>query len=185
MHKARKQKFQNRRPTRSSSVNSHPTCELRLVLELIRIGVFLLRIRSRTADEVGLEALAEVVHADEGVDDGQDDENDGEDGKGGQRAAHGDVILAVARLVDPDELEEKVGQAAEVEENDANDAEAVLALGEEGGAQQDSDGDGDGGDMQAELEVLDAVDDDKELHRETQEEEKVKLEHGDVDLGGN
>ena len=81
-----------------------------------------------------LEARAKVVHADEGVDDGQDDEEDGQDGKGGQRPADGVVVLAVARLVDAHQLEEEVGQAAKVQQDDEAHADPVLASGEEGGA---------------------------------------------------
>ena len=88
----------------------------------------------------------------------------------------------MAGLIDADQLEEEVGQTTEVEQDDEADAETVLAPREEGGAQQDADGDGDRGDVQAQLEVFDAVDDDEELDGEAQEEKEVEFEEGDVDL---
>ncbi len=129
-----------------------------------------------------LEPRAKVAHANEGVDDGQNDEQDGQDGKGRQRAPDGFVVLAVVGLVDAHQLEEEVGQAAKVQKDDEADANPVLAAREEGGAEEDGDGDRDGSNVEAQLEVFHAVDDNEELHGEAEEEEKVKLEQGDVDL---
>lgn len=131
---------------------------------------------------MGLEPLAEVVHADETVGDGQNNEDDGENGEGSQGTADGKVVLAVTWLIDTDKLEEEVGKAAKVEQNNEAGAEAVFALGEKGGTQQDSNGDWDGGNVQAELDILQAVNDDEELNGEAEEEEKIELEQGDVNL---
>lgn len=131
---------------------------------------------------MSLEPLTEVAHADERVDDGKDDQEDGQHSECGQRPAYSQVVLVMAGLIDADQLEEEVGQTTEVEQDDEADAETVLAPREEGGAQQDADGDGDRGDVQAQLEVFDAVDDDEELDGEAQEEKEVEFEEGDVDL---
>ena len=171
------------KPRWPALVDRHPTGKRRLlVVHLVRVGVLLLRVWALGTEEVRLEPRAEVVHADEGVDDGQDDEHDGQDGKGRQRPPDGVVVLAVAGLVDAHQLEEEVGEAAKVGQDDEAHADLVLAAGEEGGAEEDSDGDGDGGDVEAQLDVVEAVDDDEELHGKAEEEEKVKLEQGDVDL---
>lgn len=170
-------------PAAHSSVDGHPTGQRRLlVVQLVRVGVLLLRVRALGPEQVLAQPRAEVAHADEGIDDGQDDEDDGQHGKGRQRAAHGVVVLAVARLVDAHQLEEEVGQAAKVEQDDQHDAEPVLALREEGGAEQDGDGHGDGGDVQAELDAVDVRDDDDELDREAEEEEEVEFQQSDVNL---
>lgn len=126
--------------------------------------------------------VAEVIHTDEGVGDSQDDEDDSENGKRSKGATDGVVAPTVSRLVDADELEKEVGEAAKVEQDDEAHADAVFAAGKEGGAQQDHNGDGNGGDVQAEFDIVEAVDDDEELHGEPEEEEEIKLEKRDVDL---
>lgn len=164
-------------------VDRHPARQLGLdVAEADRVGVGLLLLIGALLEQVGLEAGAKVVHADEGVDDGQDDEQDGQHREGRQGAAHGDVVVPEAGLVDADELEEEVGEAAKVEGDDGDHAGFDLTAGEEGGEQQDGDGDGDGGDGQAQLEVRLARHDDEELDREAEEEEEIELKESDVDL---
>lgn len=166
------------------SVNRHATRQLRrLILQLVRVGVLLLDVAAVRLEQVVLEALAKVVHADEGVGDGQDDEQDRHDGKGRQRLADGLVVLHVAGLVDAHELEEEVGKPGKKEQNDEAHAKLVLALGEEGGKDEDADGNGDRRESEAELGVRLACDDDEELHREAEEEEEIKLEEGNVNLG--
>jgi len=166
------------------SVNRHTARQLRVlhVLQAVRVGIGLLRVGAGLLEQVVLKPVAKVGHADEGVDDGQDDEQDGDDGKGRQAPGHGGVREGVARLVDAHELEEEVREAAEVEQDDARRADVVLVPGEEGRGQEDDDGDGDGRDGQAELDVGDVPDDDEKLYRETEEEEEVKLQEGDVNL---
>ncbi len=68
------------------------------------------------ARDMRLQPLAEIRRAHACVDNGQDDEDDGENGEGGKGPAHGIENFAVfAGLVHTDELEEKVGEAGEVE----------------------------------------------------------------------
>ena len=130
-----------------------------------------------------LEPLAKVVHADEGVGDGEDDEQDRHDGKGRKRLLNRLVEVPVARLEDAHELEEEVGEAGKVEEDDEAHAELVLALSEKGGKDQDADRNGDGRECQAELGIWLTVDDDQELHGKAEEEEEIELEEGNVNLG--
>jgi len=134
--------------------------------------------------DVHLEALAEVVHADEGVDDGEDDEDNSKHGKGRQGPLHGHVVVPEEGLVDADELEEEVAEAGEVEDDGEHHAKLDLAAGKEGGEEENGDGDGDGGRRQDVLGILDVLDDDEELDSEAEEEEEIELEEGDVDLRG-
>lgn len=81
-----------------------------------------------------LEPGAKVAHADEAVDDGQDDEENGQDSKGCQRLLDGFVILFMTGLVNADELEEEVRERAEVQDDGQRHSNLVLALRKEGGA---------------------------------------------------
>jgi hypothetical protein len=167
-----------------SLVNRHSTGQLGFdVVQADRVRVLLLLILlTREGDNVRLEARAKVAHADNGIRDCGEDEEDGDDGKGRHGAADGAVKLPVARLVDADELEDKVREGDEVDEDDDAHAGLVLAAGEKGGEQEDGDCDGDGSNGEAEFRVDLVDDDDDELDREAEEEEKVELEQGNVDL---
>lgn len=128
------------------------------------------------------EAGAEVVHADDGVDDGHDDEQNGDDGEGGERLSNGEVRRSAAGLVDTEELEDEVGETAKVEDNNADHARLVLPLGEESSSNQNGNRDRNGGNRKSEFGIgLDSDDDDK-LNDETQEEEEIELEQGNVNL---
>jgi len=84
-------------------VNRHAARQLGLlVLQLIRVGVLLLRVRAAGLDEVISEALAKVTHADEGIDDGEEDEKDGHDREGRERLPNRHVVVFVAGLVNTD-----------------------------------------------------------------------------------
>lgn len=169
-----------------SLINRHPTrhCRLLHLAQADRVEVVLLLVLGPPATlQVRLQPLAKVHHADDGVGDRKQDQHDGDDGEGGERLAHREVELRVAGLVDAHQLEDEVGQRAEVAHHHEERAEGVLATDEEGGPDEDDNGDGDDGDGEAELEVLGlVVDHDQELHHEAEEEEEVELEQGDVDL---
>jgi hypothetical protein len=132
--------------------------------------------------QVILQALTKIAHADEGIDDGKDDEDDGHDRKCRERLPDRHVILLRMGLVDAHQLEKEVCESAKVEEDDCNHAGSILALSEEGSKQQDCNRDGDGGGRKAELILSLSRDDDEELHGEAKEEEEIKLQQGDVDL---
>ncbi len=68
--------------------------------------------------------------------------------------------------------------------DDCEHADPILSSRPETSKHEDDDRHGNGGDGEAELGVLGFLgdDDDDELHGEAQEEEKVKLEQGDIDL---
>lgn len=169
-------------PTSRPLVNRHPARHLGLhVLKADRVEIGAL-VGTLWLEEVLLEALAKVAHADDGVDDGENDQEDGDDGESGQRPADGHVVLAVSRLVDADQLEDEVAQSTEIEDDDGDNAQLVLAAGEVGGADEDGDGDGDGSGGEGVLDDLDVADNDEELNGEAEEKEKVELEEGNVDL---
>lgn len=130
-----------------------------------------------------LQPLPKVRHADNRIRNRQQDQQDRDDGERRERLSDRPVERLGVGLVDADELEDEVGEGAEVADHDEEGAEGILAADEEGGGDEDDDGDGDDGDGEAELEVLGlVVDDDQELDHEAEEEEEVELEEGDVDL---
>jgi hypothetical protein len=116
------------------------------ILQVIRVGVCLLLAAPRIPEQVVLEPFIKVVHAHESVHDRQDDQQDGDDRKSRQGSRHRLVVLLVAGLVDSHQLEQEIGQPAEVEQDDARAAEAVLVPRELRGGEEDQDRNGDGGD---------------------------------------
>lgn len=164
------------------SVNGHPASQLGFdVGHVDRVGVGLL-LELTWRQKVGLESGAEVAHADDGIGDGENDEQNGDDGKRGEGLSNGKVILLVSGLVDSDELENEVGQAAEVENDDDDLADLVLPTSEVGSGEQNGDGDWDGSNGQCEFGVVLLSNDDDELNDETEEEEEIELEQRNVDL---
>jgi hypothetical protein len=131
---------------------------------------------------VSLEARAKVAHADDGVDNGEENEEDGDDGKGGQRSANGEVSVLISRLVYSANLEDEVRKSSEIEDDDANHAGLVLPPGEVCGGQQDGNGDRNGGASQGELRIVLPSDNDDKLHNVAKEEEEVKLKQRNVNL---
>lgn len=110
--------FDGHPPARSTS---HPVPRIPAVAVIRHLGhvairqllLFALHLPAR---DMRLQPLAEVCRAHACVDDGQDDEDDGENGEGGEGPADGIEDFAMfAGLVHADELEEKVGEAGEVE----------------------------------------------------------------------
>ena len=130
---------------------------------------------------MALKTGIEVSHANQGVDDCEENEDDCEYGKCGQGPTHRHVVLPVPGLIDANELEEKVSQSCQIEANDGDDANLVLAAGEEGGENKYDDTEWDGSNGEPKLKVL-VIDNDEKLNRETEEKEKIKLEESDVNL---
>ena len=74
--------------------------------------------------DVWLEALVKVVRAQTGRDNGADEQQNGEDGKGSQRLASRLVVLLAGGVGDihSNELEEEVAHGNEVDDDDADHA---------------------------------------------------------------
>lgn len=165
------------------SVDRHPARQLRLlILHLERVVGLLLLIPPGGSNQMVPQAGAEVGHADECVDNGEDDQEDGQDGECCQTPFDCLVMGGMGRLVDTDKLEEEVGEGAEIEYDDTCHADLDLSSDEEGGHQEDDDGNGNSDDGQGEFGIGLAGDDDEELHGKSEEEEEIKLQEGDVDL---
>lgn len=98
-------------------------------------------------------AGAKVVHADECVGDGQNDEDDGENRERRERPRRSLVLLLVAGLVNANQLEEEIRQGSEVENDDRAHANLVFATDEEGSEEQDRNCDRNSHERQAELGV--------------------------------
>ncbi len=131
------------------------------------------------------QTLAEIEHTDQGIEDGQYDKEDREDGKGRKRLSDRHVILRMERVVDSGQLEDEVRQSSEVKKHDDNHARLDLAPGEEGSEEKDSNGYRDSGSGQTDFDCTLPGDDDEELDGETDEEEEIELQEGDVHLVGN
>lgn len=163
-------------------VDGHAASHLGLdVLEADRVEVGSL-LGFLGLEDVLLETSAKVAHANDGVDNGQDDEEDGDDSEGRQRLPHGHVELPVVWLVDAHELEDEVAQATEVQNDDNDHTDLLLSPGEESGADENRNGNRDGGSSQSVLHNLDIAHDDKELDGESEEEEEIEFKESDVDL---
>ena len=80
-----------------------------------------------------LQAFVEVAHAYCGVDNGKEDENDRYHRKTGEVLPDGKVVGFVAWLVHPGELEDEIGQTAEVADKCHNHADDALPTGPESG----------------------------------------------------
>ena len=106
-------------------INRHPTARLSsthgrhtklLLIHLPTIIDILISLLARA--QVRLQALVEIVHAPDGVDNGEDEHQDGDDGEEGERVAGGFVVIyaCLVAAVHTEQLEEKVGQTAKVQD---------------------------------------------------------------------
>lgn len=129
-----------------------------------------------------LQTGAKVHHAHHTVDDGNDNQNDGDDREGGHRLLDGLVESALGRVINSGQLENEVGEAAEVEDHDENHAPLPFPSSKPCCTKEDGDCDGDGRTGQAEFNVSLAADNDEELNGEADEEEEIELQKGNIDL---
>lgn len=129
-----------------------------------------------------LQSRSKVHHANDGVDDGENDEKNGNDSEGSERLLHGLIRILELGRVDSDQFEDEVAEAAQVEDDDHDHAHLVLLISEVGSAEQDENGDRDSGDGQSKFGIALLGNDDDELDDEAQEEEEIELQESDVDL---
>ncbi len=78
-------------------------------------ALFLLGVDPSFGD-VRHEPPTEIVHADAGIDDGEDDQNHRNHGEGRQIRSEVDVLLLLRGLIHPDQLEQEIGQAGKVQD---------------------------------------------------------------------
>lgn len=116
---------------------------------------------------MGLESLVEVAHANDGVYQGKDDQQDGNDGEGCEGLADGLIRVFVVGLVDANQFEDKIGQAAQEKKHDTNCASLVLSAGEVGCGKENYNRNRDGCDGESKLGVRLLRDDDDKLDDET------------------
>ena len=131
-----------------------------------------------------LQALVEVVGAQACCNNGDDEQEDCENGKGSQRLAGWLVVLLAVCIGDPhsDELEQEVAQGDEVDDDNADHTSNGLAADPPRGKEQKKESDNEGGSGEDQFNGLCVFDDDQKLDGEGQKEEEVKLEEGDVNL---
>lgn len=131
---------------------------------------------------MGLKTHVEVAQADDAVGDGKEDEKDGNDGEGSEGPADSTVMVPPFGLVNANELKDEVAQGAVIKDEYNDHANLVLFAREPTRGDKNENGDWDSGDSKREFGILLVRDNNDELDDETEEEEKVKLEKGDVDL---
>lgn len=129
-----------------------------------------------------LEALTKVVHADNGVEDGKQNEENRNDSKGCEGFGNGRVGVLVAWLVDTDKLEKKIAETAKKENGNCNHSWLVFAASEECSGEKDDNRNGNSGDGQGEFNIGGVGDNDDKLDNESKEEEEIELEQSNVDL---
>lgn len=129
-----------------------------------------------------LQATVEVAHANDAIDNGEDDEQNRDDREGSEGLSNSNVVLSVPRLINSNQLEDEVCEAAKIEDKDYCHAGLVFLLCEVGSCKQNANRDGYRGNRQCKLGVGGLGDNDNELNDEPEEKEKVKLEQCDVDL---
>jgi len=170
---------------RRKLVNLHPLVWLRSGYRWHLRAVCLVA-RHRLLVDVRLEALVEVVCADARNDNGHEEQDDGQNGKGGQRLAGWLVVLLAVQVCDvhADELEEEVGKRDEIDDDAAHHAGNRFAAHPKGSGKEQEKGDDEGGRSEDDLNRGSLFDDDEELDCEGEEEEEVELEQGNVNLAG-
>lgn len=129
-----------------------------------------------------LEALVEVRRAYACVDDCKNNQDDGDNSEAGQVLSDGHVIGLVALLIHPSKLENEVSQSAEEEEDGNDHSKDILATRPEGCHEQNYNSNGDSGDCQAIFRISETRNNDKELHRKSEEEEEIEFEQSNVNL---
>lgn len=134
---------------------------------------------------MGLEALVEVVCAYTSDNNGKEKEKNGEDSKSSQRLARWPILGLTVKIgnVHANELEQEVAEGNEIENDDGNHASNRLAAHPPSCEEEKEKRDDEGRSSKSQFDSLCVFDDDKELHSEGQEEEEIKLEYGDVNLG--
>jgi hypothetical protein len=157
----------------------------RVVPSFVRVALVLVSDYSSSLN-MRFQALVEVCRTPCAVDDGHDQQQERDDGKSCQTFPRRLVVLhsfRVARVVHAYELEKEVSHGREVEDDRAAHSQGGLAPGEPCSRKQDGDGDGDSGNGESKFNVggMLANHDDK-LYCESEDEEKVELEEGNVNL---
>lgn len=128
------------------------------------------------------QTLVEVQRAHYGISDGKYHEDECDDRETGQVFPDRQIGVAIRRLIHPDKLEYEVSSAAEVQDDCNNHAKQVFSSSWPCCCEQNQDGDGNSGNGEHSLASIDLVNDDQELNREPEEEEKVKFQEGNIDL---
>jgi hypothetical protein len=166
------------------SINLHPLARCgsayRWHLGVVGLAVVL----NGLVVDVRLEALVKIVCAHACNNDGENEKENSEDGKGGQRLARGLVVVLAVKVgnVHAHELEQEVGHGDEVDDDDGNHASNRFASDPPSGEEEEEEGDDQGDGSEGEFDRFCVFDDNEELHGEGEEEEEVELEEGDVNL---
>lgn len=174
---------ERRRCCRFVLIDRHPTrCIPWFEIVHVDTARILLLDIDRLLEKVGLETALEVVHAYECIGDGADNQHDGYHSKCCQTLSYRHVECSVAGLVDTEELENEVRQAAKVEYDDGPGARLTLVPSEVSRKQEDQDRGGHRGHRQPHLDIGLASDNDDELYCEAEEEEEIELQQRDINL---
>lgn len=150
--------------------------------------------------DVLLQAFVEIVHANAGVSDRQNDQEKRDNSEECQRPPGGQVLLVCLRLVHADQLEQEVCHGCKVQKlryqlednsdpcaarttyNDNDHSDRALSFHEDRSANKNKNCNGNGSRRESEFNIRLVRDNDKELNRKTEEKEEIELQQSDIDL---
>ena len=191
-------------------INSHPAWYRRTIFLLLRqVWHFHCRLLRIIVDfparNVGPETLREIEGAHNGIGCRQQDQDNSEHSESCERFSDGQVLLESGWVVHPDQFEDEIGQSSNVKEleerdgqsrasyyesvsckthNDYDHARSAFPPSENTSQYQNDDGDWNGRNRQVELNTPMLSNNDDELDGESNEEEEIKLEQGNINLSG-
>ena len=151
----------------------------------VRVTLVLVSNHSPPLD-VRFQSFVEVCRTPCAVDDSHDQQQERDDCESRQTFARRFVILhsfRVARIIHAYELEKEVSHGREIENDCATHSQCRFSSGKPCSRKQDGNGDGNGSNGECKLDVGGMLaNHDDELHCESEEEEEVELEKGNVNL---
>lgn len=155
------------------------------MLEIWKLShvVNLLLLRSNLPlQDVWLQSLIEVGHADACIDDRQNDQNNSQNSKTGEVLADRQIVGCLGRLIHAGELENEVRQATEEKKNCRKHSGLILSSSPESCHEKYDDRYGNRSDGNPFLSVSNIADYNHELYSETEEEEEIELQQSNENL---
>jgi hypothetical protein len=176
--------FRLQNAAQGRSVNLHPVARWRSANRGHFGVVCLAVVLDGLVTDMGLEALVEVVCAHACNDDCEDEKKNGEDGESSQRLARRLVVVLSVDVgnVHADELEQEVGHGDEVDDDNGDHASHRLATDPPRSEEKEEEGNDQGDGGEGKFNGLGVFDDHEKLHGKGEEEEKVELQEGNVNL---
>lgn len=134
-----------------------------------------------TSPELLLQPLAKVESAYQRVEKRRDDEADGDNGKRGQGHLDGTVVKLPIIGEEPCQFEDEVDQCPEIEKHGRYHTQFLFIVRGIPSSEENGNRDGDRGDGETKFRIPLLRDDANELDQESNHEEEVELQQGDID----